>query len=187
MTFLVLGCLAFIFFYIFDLNKVFFWHKIINISFAIGVVVLAVSTTGVLFSGPQLFEVSFVAQLLFGSLSIIALILIPYALFFALPFNQTYLEATRRNTVIDRGMYALCRHPGVLWFFLFYLFLWLASGQTLVMWGGIVWTVMDIIHVYVQDRWILPKIIIGYDKYRDNVPFLFPNRNSIKQAIITFK
>ncbi|NLV15695.1 MAG: hypothetical protein GXY50_00605 [Syntrophomonadaceae bacterium] len=187
MTFLVLGCLAFVFFYIFDLNKLFSWHKRLNIFFAIGIAVLAVSTVGALFSGPRLFEFSFAIRLLWGSLSIITLLLVPYTLFFALPFTQTYLETANQNTVIDTGMYALCRHPGVLWFLLFYLFLWLTSGKALVLWGGLLWTLMDIIHVYVQDRWVFPKIIIGYDQYKDKVPFLIPDRNSIRQAITTFK
>ena len=110
-----------------------------------------------------------------------------YALFIALPFQKTYMEIEKDNKVIDKGMYALCRHPGVLWFFFFYLFLWLASGKMIIMWAGIIWTIMDIIHVYVQERWLFPKNLRGYDQYQKRVPFLIPNARSIKQFILTIK
>ncbi|MGI6685579.1 MAG: hypothetical protein ACOX47_08970 [Bacillota bacterium] len=119
----------------------------------------------------------------FGILAAISLLLIPYALFFALPFRKTYIETENKNTVVDQGMYALCRHPGVMWFFFFYFFLWLTSGKMTVMWAGMIWTIMDIIHVYVQDRWLFPKTLIGYDSYQEKVPFLVPNLKSIKQLL----
>lgn len=48
MTFILIGCLAFVFFCVFDLNKVTFRLKAINIGFAIGIVLIAYSTIGIL-------------------------------------------------------------------------------------------------------------------------------------------
>ncbi len=48
--------------------------------------------------------------------------------FFALPFQETYVVQNVGNKVCAQGMYALCRHPGVLWFTGFYLSLWFALG-----------------------------------------------------------
>jgi protein-S-isoprenylcysteine O-methyltransferase Ste14 len=186
MIFILTGCLAFVFFYIFDLNKVKFLKKGINISFAAGIALLAVSTAGILLGDYKGFEVSIPLKLLFGALSIGSLFMIFYALFAALPYGVTYKEVEHGNTVVDSGMYALCRHPGVIWFFFFYLFLWLASGKTMMMWAGIIWTIMDIIYVYVEDRWFFPAALNGYDQYKSKVPFLIPNPASIKKCI-TFK
>lgn len=187
MTFIIMGFLAFVFFYIFDFNKVYHFHKYINISFGVGVVLLAVATLGLLFSASKSFAIYFPLRVLFGLLSILFLLLIPYTLFFALPFKKTYIETENKNMVVDRGMYALCRHPGVLWFSFFYFFAWLAMGKMLVMWAGIVWTIMDIIHVYVQDLWLFPKALAGYREYQRKVPFLIPNFRSLKQFMMTIK
>lgn len=184
MLFIGTGCCAFLFFYLFDLNKVKFLKQYLYIFFVAGIVLLAFATVEILLGNYQHFEVSMPLKLLFGSLSFASLLMLFYTLFVALPYGETYFKVSRQTTV-DRGMYALCRHPGVVWFLLFYLFLWLASGKTMMMWAGTVWTAMDIIHVYVEDRWFFPKIHIGYDQYKIEVPFLIPNLSSIKKYIAT--
>ncbi|MFA4884753.1 MAG: hypothetical protein WC601_03055 [Desulfotomaculaceae bacterium] len=183
MTFIIAGCLAFVILYIFDFNKIVFFKKSLNICFAFGIALLAVSTLGILLGNFEGFQVSVPLRLLFAVLSIVSLFLVIYSLFFALPFSKTYLATEKGNTVVDTGMYALCRHPGVIWFFFFYLFLWLASGKTMMMWAGIIWTVMDVIHVYVQDRWLFPRTLSGYERYKRKVPFLVPNLASVKKCI----
>ena len=174
MFFLVIGCIGFIFLYIFEINKIIFFSRYFNICFVLGCVLLAVSTVGLLLSDPNTFAVSISLQIFFGLLSSISFLLMLYALFFALPFSKTYIVIEKGNAAVDTGMYALCRHPGVIWFFFFYLFLFLASGKMMIMWSGITWTAMDIIHVYVQDRWLFPKALDGYDNYKIKVPFLIP-------------
>ncbi|MCM1566104.1 MAG: hypothetical protein NC238_09210 [Dehalobacter sp.] len=183
MIFILTGCLAFAFFYIFDLNKTRFFKKSLNISFAAGIFLLAISTAGILLGNYQAEEVVFSLKLLFGALSTASFLMLFYTMFSALPFAVTYAEAGRKNSVVDGGMYALCRHPGVIWFFFFYLFLWLASGRTMMMWAGLIWTIMDIILVYVEDRWFFPAAFNGYDQYKSKVPFLIPNPASIKNCI----
>lgn len=185
MIFIVIGCLAFIFLYIFDMNKIFFIHRLINFSFAIGVILIAVATIGIFLGGFEKFHLSRPLQLVFWLFSICSLLLLFYSLFIALPFRQTYMEGEQRNTIVEKGVYALCRHPGVIWFFFFYLFLWLATGIKFMMWAGIIWTVMDILHVYIQDRWLFPKNLQGYEFYKQKVPFLIPNLKSTKQCFIT--
>ncbi|MFX4263474.1 hypothetical protein ACOBQJ_14915 [Pelotomaculum propionicicum] len=186
MIFIITGCLAFIFFYIFDLNKAKFRKKGLNLSFAAGIAFLSASTAGILLGDYEGFEPTITLKVLFGLLSVASLFMLLYSLFAALPFGETYREAERGNTVVDRGLYALCRHPGVIWFFFFYLFLWLACGKAIMMWAGIVWTIMDIIYVYVEDRWFFPSAINGYEQYKSKVPFLIPNPASIKKCF-TFK
>lgn len=110
-----------------------------------------------------------------------------YTLFFALPFRKTYCGAEDIEKVIDTGMYALCRHPGVIWFFFLFLFLWMASGKAMMLQAAIIWTIMDIIHVYIQDRWIFPKTLTGYELYKEKAPFLIPNLSSIRKCMAALK
>lgn len=182
MIFIALGCLAFVFFYFFDLNKILFLNKYLNIFFALGVTFLAFSTIGILLGHYESFKISIYFRLLCGWLSVISMFLMLYSLFFALPFSNTYMKVEKTNSIVDTGMYALCRHPGVIWFFFFYLFLSISSGIKMMMLAGLIWTVMDVIHVYVQDRWLFPKVIIGYGQYKRKVPFLLPNVGSIKRV-----
>ncbi len=59
--------------------------------------------------------------------------LLVYTLFFALPFEKTYTRLEENPPVYTEGVYSLCRHPGVVWFFFLYLFLALLTGQRLMM------------------------------------------------------
>ncbi len=182
MTFILIGCLAFVFFCIFDLNKVTFRLKAINFGFAIGIVLIAYSTIGILLGDYKMFNLAVPLRIFFGLLSVVSLFLLLYTLFAALPFNVTYGGVESTNTVVDRGMYSLCRHPGVIWFFFFYFFLWPASGKTMIMWAGIIWTIMNVIYVYIEDRWFFPAAFNGYDIYKTRVPFLIPRLTGIKKC-----
>ena len=191
MVFLVIGCLAFGFLYIFDFNKI-VWHKrILNLNFGLGIGILVFSTVGILYNGIltngyDRFYLPLTVRIAAGFVAAIALCLLIYSLIFALPFTETYVNSKEKNSVVDTGMYALCRHPGVIWFFFFYLFLWLASGVKLMLWAGLIWTFMDVLHVYIQDRWLFPKSLKGYELYRGTTPFLLPTVSSIKRSRATF-
>lgn len=184
MIFIVLGCLAFVFLYLFDLNKILLLNNYFNVFFAMGIFLLVFSTLGILRGNFNSFEVSIYFRLLWGALSLISMLLMLYSLFFALPFSNTYLKVEKTNAVVDTGMYSLCRHPGVIWFFFFYLFLSLASGLKMMILAGIIWTIMDVVHVYVQDRWLFPKAMPGYGQYKCKVPFLIPNVCCVKRILL---
>jgi protein-S-isoprenylcysteine O-methyltransferase Ste14 len=183
MNFILIGCLAFILFYLFDLNKIKYGNKYINMLFAAGVILLAVSTASLLLGNYRYVEIPIILKVLFGALSVCSLILLLSALFAALPYGDTYVKAGP-GTVVDSGMYALCRHPGVVWFFLFYLFLWLASGRVMVLRAGAVWTTMDLLYAYLEDRWIFPKTLNGYCRYQLEVPFLIPKLTGLKKYFL---
>lgn len=187
MTFVLVGCLAFVFLFLFDLNKIRFRSKSLNLCFAVSVAMLAFSTIGILVGDYQSMAVYGPWKIIFCTLAAVSLILMFYSLFFAIPFNDSYVEAGGGNSVVDTGMYALCRHPGVVWFFFFYLFLWLASGKKMMLWAGFIWTLMDVFHVYLQDRWFFPATLEGYDVYKRTTPFLIPNLNSIRRSLTTFQ
>jgi len=186
MTYIVMGCLAFFVLFVFDLNKVRFRNKYLNITFALGILILIGSTIGIVLGDSERFVIHNACRLLAGIMTIILFLILFYGLFFALPFNKTY-KSTKKNRVIDTGVYALCRHPGVVWFFFLYLFLWIASGKMMVLWAGLVWTIMDVIHVWVQEKWFFPYTLDGYDVYKTRVPFLIPNKVSIKRCLSYYR
>lgn len=182
MQYLVLGCFAFIMLYIFDLNKIFEISRWINISFGIGVGLLIIATTGILLTETPQFFLPTIPRLFFGILALGALTCQLYAIFFALPFKKTYVDGEGKAPLVDTGFFSLCRHPGVPFFIFLFFFLWLTTGIQMVFWAGIIWTIMDIIHVYVQDRWLFPRYLSGYEQYRHQVPFLIPDITSIKRC-----
>lgn len=187
MLYIGIGCLAFFFFLLFDLNKIYFVHKWISVSFAIGAAFLLLSTAALWPSNNELANISDPIQWFWGALSLMSLLLLGYSLFMGIPFTKTYIHSNQENTVVNTGMYALCRHPGVLWFFFFYLFLWLASGKSVLMWAALAWTAMDVLYVFIQDRWLFPKTFVDYEEYKREVPFLIPNAVSIKKSIQRFR
>lgn len=109
--------------------------------------------------------------------------LLIYSLFLEIPFAKTYKEKDPNKTLIDFGTYALCRHPGVLWLFLMFLFLFLLTGARLVLIAGIVWSIIDIFYVYLQEKYIFKKQFINYQLYQKTTPMLIPTKGSIKKMI----
>lgn len=114
-----------------------------------------------------------------------AAFLLVYSLFLELPFKKTYGGAKYSSELVDTGTYALCRHPGVLWFGLMFLFYFLATGAVLLIWAGITWTVIDIVHVFIEDKFFFPKMFASYKGYKVSTPMLIPNKNSIRKCIST--
>ena len=114
-----------------------------------------------------------------------AAFLLVYSLFLELPFTKTYAGAKYSSDLVDTGTYALCRHPGVLWFGLMFLFYFLATGAVLIIPAGLVWTAIDVVHVYIEDRLFFPKMFSGYKEYSKSTPMLIPNRKSIRRCINT--
>lgn len=181
---LVIGCLAFILLYIFDYNKIEAKLQWLNSFFAVGVMILAYSSWRVIFLPSDGFLVPVVLSTVFYSLAGVSALFMLYALFGALPFKKTYVKGDS-NQLIDTGVYALCRHPGVWGFFLMYLFAFAASGKWNVLFACVLWTVMDIIHVWVQDKYFFPKTLPGYQQYQNSTPFLIFNKGSFKRFIQT--
>ena len=45
-----------------------------------------------------------------------------------------------------------------------------------------IYNTCNFLYVYLQDRYIFPRYIRGYDDYKRSVPFLIPTRASLKKA-----
>jgi protein-S-isoprenylcysteine O-methyltransferase Ste14 len=180
--FIALGCLAFICFAIFDLNKIKFMYEKINLLVVLGSIDLSFCTIAIIISDSST-KISTPLQWLELLLAMIALILLIYTIFGAVQFKETYIETGKRNTVVSTGVYAFCRHPGVFCFFFFYLFLGLAFNNNVLLTAAFLWTSLDVIYVYIQDRWIFPIILKDYQTYQEQVPFLIPNKTSLRHGM----
>lgn len=160
------GIAAFALFIAFDLNKI-RWHRpIYNSLFPMGGLLLALSTTMCM----RACEFHLGAALAGAVLSAAALI---YALFFALPFESTYKESGSLG-LVNRGIYGMCRHPGFWPFLLLYIFLYLSFPGRAMLSAAIIFPICNLIYIIIQDKYIFPLYIEGYDSYKSAVPFLFP-------------
>lgn len=122
--------------------------------------------------------------LFFLGLAFLSLPVLVYSVFFAVKPNQADLQACPpgKQPLVSHGMYALCRHPGVLWLGAFYGFLALAWFSRQWLLAFILFTGGDILYVFYQDRWIFPHTIDRYREYQRRTPFLIPTPSSIREA-----
>lgn len=122
-------------------------------------------------------------------LAFVSLLLLVYSVFFAVKPRREDLLAcpAGMRPLICRGMYALCRHPGVLWLAGFYGFMALAWRSRQWLLALLLFTLGDVLYVFYQDRCIFPYTIDRYGEYQKATPFLIPTTSSIKEALASFK
>jgi len=110
---------------------------------------------------------------------IISAFLLVYSLFLEIPFQETYTATGVGDELVKTGTYALVRHPGVLWFALFLVSLVLVSRSRLLLLAAPVWLFMDVLYVWIQERFFLGRMFPGYEQYRKETPMLIPTPASI--------
>lgn len=182
---LCLGSAAFVLYLIYDINSYTRQWKILHSFFFGGTCLLAVATGMDLWGAWQYGAFSGLTDvfLLAGAAVFFATLI--YSLFFALPFKQTYAEQTDGRRVYRCGVYALCRHPGILCFFGTYLMLGLAALPTPMLRNCLVFSALNLAYAGFQDRITFPATFCDYDDYKKQVPFLIPTKNSISMACRT--
>lgn len=112
--------------------------------------------------------------------------LLVYSLFIEIPFIATYARQGVGDTLVKSGTYALVRHPGVLWFALWVLGCVLVTRARLMLVAGAVWLVLDIIYVWLQERFLFSKMFPGYGAYQQETPMLVPTPRSLAQCLRTW-
>lgn len=186
MTGYVSGLVAFGLYLIYDYNSVKWKHWLPHCFFLVGTLMIgAMTAVQMILAWSAVGIQRSTGLFLIGA--VLFLLLLIYTLFFALPFEETYLQQNDKPIVYSEGMYALCRHPGVIWFFLFYLCLGLAFEYSGLLGVGMFYSFLNLIYVIVQDCWTFPATFADYDEYKKNVPFLLPTVDSIKRAFATRK
>lgn len=190
MKWLIPGSLAFVCFAVSDFGKHKRTHVIWTLLFVIGELALVFSTVAMIpWLGIWHRLISYfiyISGLLIFAAGLLGML--AYVLFFALPFKRTYLQQrTELLRLVDSGPYGLCRHPGVILLGLSYFIMFLITQDTVVLFAFLIYTLLDIAYVVWQDCWLFPKTISGYSQYKQNTPFLIPNRKSIKRFVDEIK
>ena len=170
---LYLGILGFVFLFIYDLNQILFRQKILKVCFAIGIFMIILTTVIAVFNPIKSVFGIFIA--------VIALCYTIYALFFALDFNDTYIGD--KYQVNDKGLYALCRHPGFYGLLGIYLGLFIAYRTNLLLVMFVVYNLLNFIYILFEDLVVFPQIFDDYDRYKKEVPFLIPSKKSIRKCL----
>ena len=179
---LLLGMLGFLLFFLYDVNSFTWRSRLLHKSFALGVTLLAAATVLDLAAALRMGAFSGLKDLILlvaGALCLAALV---YCLFFALPFAETYQDTDGPPAVCDRGVYALCRHPGVLCMLGMYLFWGLGALPATMLRNGLIFSGFNTVYVCFQDRMTFPRTFPDYPDYQKNVPFLIPTGASIRAA-----
>lgn len=179
---LILGITAFVLYFLYDINSFTRKNPFVHSFFLLGTLLLGAATAMDLVACIRLRAFSGPGDLLLlagSGLSFLALI---YCLFFALPFEKTYTTQETGSRVYDGGAYALCRHPGILCFFFLYLTLGLAALPGRLLLHGMIFSLLNLLYAWFQDRVTFPKTFCDYADYRRRVPFLIPTIASIRMA-----
>lgn len=178
------GILGFVFYFIYDINSIYWNNRWLQKLFIAGTGLITLSTAGVLYNQRANFQ--FGSALIIGGAAVMLFfLLLIYTLFFSLPFKETYLEENTERKAYTQGMYGLCRHPGVLWFAGVYAGLTFMTGSREVGILSVVLTALNILYIIFQDLWTFPKTFSDYGEYKKSTPFLIPNIKSIQYCIRT--
>lgn len=174
----LLGCLAFALFALSDLNDLHLHRRALVLCFPTGAAALSCS---LVFQLNRARAPAASARVFFWLLFAVFLALLLHALFFAFPVSSAYERPGENRPVCRTGQYALCRHPGVLWFSCALLCLWLGAGLPLL--SAAVFALLDILLALFEDLSVFPARLTGYADYRHETPFLIPNPHSIERAL----
>jgi protein-S-isoprenylcysteine O-methyltransferase Ste14 len=91
------------------------------------------------------------------------------------------------DKLVKTGTYALVRHPGVLWFGLFLLALVGVSRSKLLLIAAPLWFLLDVLWVWIQERFYFNQMFPGYEQYKRETPMLIPTRESIVRCVKTLR
>ena len=186
MVYIFIGVSGFIILFFFDLVALKKIRLIKTIIWIVGYGLIVFSLNMIIRRG-ELFLLPNSVKVTGIVLSAIFTILLIYSLLIEIPFKRTYLERGAGNKLVTTGTYALVRHPGVLWFILFLIGMFLVSGSKTLLVTIPVWGFMDVLYVIIQDKYYFPdQFGEAYKKYQSEVPMLIPTRASVKRCFATF-
>ena len=120
--------------------------------------------------------------------SIIFFTLLLYSVFIEIPILRKRGFATNSDGLIDIGTYALSRHPGVLWYILMLISLFLSTGSKELIYSIPIWSLMNIIYAIVQDLYYFPRLFGNdYNVYKKSTPMIIPTFKSIRAFVFTYR
>lgn len=168
---------AFCLFVIYDINSVVLRKKVLQPLFFTGCLLLAFAVGCGIFIGIRTFQPSFLRMCVCGTLGLACMGLLVHALFFSIPFSSTYVTLRSeidKPKVCKRGVYGLCRHPGVLCLagLCLCLVCMIPTARMAALCAAI--CLLNVLYAWFQDMWTFPRTFCDYAQYRQEVPFLLP-------------
>lgn len=179
---LTLGIAGFALYILYDINSISLRSRLLHGAFTAGTLLVAAATVLDTLEAWRLGAFSGAADAVLIAAAAVCFGALVYSLFFALPFQETYGDSSTGRYVCSRGVYALCRHPGILCFFGMFLFLGIAALPGRLLINGMVFSLLDLGYAWFQDRVTFPKTFCDYNAYQKEIPFLIPTGNSIRLA-----
>ncbi|MDL2250042.1 hypothetical protein LJC51_05255 [Lachnospiraceae bacterium OttesenSCG-928-J05] len=180
----IIGLVGFICYFIYDINTVLWKKKVFFPFFFLGSLIVILAS---IYTYSKAYKQAGFSEhgLFMFILALCFFLLLIYTLFFALPFQETYRDHSQVPTVCNYGVYALCRHPGFLWFFFFYLFLGFTLKSMNFLFFGLFLSFCNFIYICLQDAYVFPKQFKDYQVYKKETPFLMPTPASIRECFKT--
>lgn len=182
----LMGFLGFSLYLLYDIDSFVPLWKPLRLGFAAGTALITTATVLQMYTALRLGAISGTWDILLLVLGLAAFAALIYCLFFALPFKATYNDPEQGRRTYTYGVYALCRHPGILCFFAMYLFWGLAALPTNFLWYGMVLSILNLAYALFQDRVTFPKTFCDYSDYCAKVPLLLPTVASFRRAVKTW-
>ena len=183
----MIGSLGFLCYFAYDINSITKNNRFLQKGFLFGTLLVAIGTLGMLVGEWNHICWTFVSTYIFILVSIVMFGLLIYTLFFALPFQSTYVEESCQRIAYTEGVYALCRHPGVLWYAGMYIGIAGMTGSWKSIIQGMIFILWNVLYIALQDRVIFPKTFTNYNEYKKTTPFLIPNKKSVEKCFKTIK
>lgn len=178
MLYIIIGAIGFVVVHLFDLVALKRIPRLKPVIWCIGSGLLIYSLVMICRYPVKIVLPAWSTWLGWGMLAVSASLLI-HSLFISLPFRKTYVDTGVGDKLVKTGLYALVRHPGIMWFPLFMLALIPISRSSLLLIAAPTFIALDIVLVVIQDRLIFGRMFHGYDSYRRETPMLLPNRKSL--------
>ncbi len=120
---IIWAILPFFLFILYDVNGILWRIRIFRSFFLLGVVLIIINTSVQIVDNYTAGSVN----LVYLAPAVLCCVMLFYSLFFALPFQKTYLSEQNPSQLCRTGLYAMCRHPGVHGFAVSICFLSLSS------------------------------------------------------------
>lgn len=168
---MLLGAAAFALMLLGDMNDALWHKKALRLCFPAGLTAL-VAATALRLSPDE-------ADGAWCAVAAAFLLLLLYVLFGSFSVKDAYVRQDSGRQVYDKGFYALCRHPGVLFFAGLYASLHYALALPWT--DAALYTLLDLLLAAAEDKWFFPRSIGGYGEYKKRVPFLVPGTAGIKE------
>ena len=181
------GIAAFVLFFINDINDWKLKKRWIGMSFIAGAFLLAVSAVWMCVLGSGHAVLSGIPAAAVWIVCAAAMAGEIYSLFFSFSCDEAYMgaDSPEERYPSTGRMYALCRHPGVLFFIIIYAGLILVTNMSPA--GGALMCTINLLLILFEDTAVFPAIFREYDRYKQETPFLIPNMRSIRKCIVDFR